>query len=653
MPNAVPTLCIEALFGIASFSVPGCRKRLETSNVWELLTTIVPIANLLISWEFLPPEQKVGGSNPLGRTNFFLTPSHPLLKAYNHPMFAPRLSLITAGLIVFAACRPAVRPQPEDTADTAAVIYSANGWTQTERDQYYHLAEGSELMPYALLANLKSVKTGKPFLQDMERFGFLADHGGPANPYTLPVGLTVSRSRNAGTAGIEIVGFNCAACHVGELTYHGRHVRMDGAPALINLQAYQVEFQESLDAVMKSPRELVSLIAAMEKHRNTPNTPSDQDAGKYTGEPAVLGAANVEAAPNGDSGFHSVSSAVADATRPAPESTFAERLQADIAILKARLAHLKNGKLLVDGTEPGPGRIDAFGAARNLLFPQFAVKMQSPVSFPFIWSVPDNIGRKPADFEWIHYDGDTNSILERNIGQALGMGAVFDPKTYESTLRIGNLHQLELLTHKLQPPKWPADVLGAIDEARAEKGEQIFQEKCAGCHQNRLFPQMQIGTDPTRANSFGQPVGKVPFPNAVAPILDGLKKRAFADDGISAADQAAMDANPAVWRATAQYLARPLNGIWATGPYLHNGSVPTLYDLLHPDQRPEKFAVGNREFDPVKVGYRSEPGATGPNIWIFETSQPGNSNIGHAGDAFGTTLPEDQKSALLEYLKKL
>jgi hypothetical protein len=352
-------------------------------------------------------------------------------------MLAPRSALIAAVLVLLAACGR--KAQQQEAAESQhAIIYSPNGWTQGERDEYYHLAEGSELMPYALLANLKSVKTGKPFLQGMERFGFLEDHAGPANPYALPVGLTVSRSRNAGTAGIEIVGFNCAACHVGELTYQGRHVRIDGAPSPVNLQAYQVEFKDSLDAAMKNPRDLVALIVAMERQRKTPNTPPDQDTGKYASEPAVTGAANVEAAPDADPSFHSVSSAVADAARSAPEYSFRERLKADIAILRARLAYLKNGKLLVDGTEPGSGRIDAFGAARNLLFPQYAVKMQSPVSFPFIWSVPDNVGRKPADFGWIHYDGNTNSILERNIGQALGMGAVFDPKTYESTLRIGN-----------------------------------------------------------------------------------------------------------------------------------------------------------------------------------------------------------------------
>ena len=591
---------------------------------------------------------------PLGQTiRSDLEPLRNWSKAvYNHAMLALRTALIAAAFIYLAACGRKAGQQAEGNSPTATV-YSANGWSQEERDQYYHLAEGSELMPFALLTNLKSSSSGKPFLEEMERFGFLPDDVGSANPYGLPVGVTVSRSRNAGTAGIETVGFNCAACHVGELTYRGRRVRMDGAPALVNLQAYQVELKDSLDVAMKNPRELMALIIAMEKKGNAPDTPSDEEAGKYAGESAVQNAGNVEVAPTADPSFHSVSSAVADSARPVSGRTFAERLKADIALLKARLAYLKNGKLLADGTDPGPGRVDAFGAARNLLFPQYAMKMQSPVSFPFTWSVPDNIGRKAADFQWIHYDGNTNSILERNIGQALGMGAVFHPKTYESTLRIGNLHRLEVLTHKLQPPKWPADVLGAIDEAKAQKGEQVFAEKCANCHQDKMFAQMQVGTDPNRANSFGQPVGKTPFPEAIAPILDGLKKRALADDGISPEDQALMDANPVVWRGTGQYLARPLKGVWATAPYLHNGSVPTLYDLLHPDRRPARFAVGNREFDPVKIGYRGDLDAPEPRVWVYDTTQPGNSNIGHSGDAYGTSLPEDQKSALLEYLKKL
>jgi len=158
-----------------------------------------------------------------------------------------------------------------------------------------------------------------------------------------------------------------------------------------------------------------------------------------------------------------------------------------------------------------------------------------------------------------------------------------------------------------------------------------------------------LGTDPNRANSFGQLVGDRPFPDAVAPLLRGLKQRAFADDGITEAQQATMDAKTVVWRATGMYKARRLKGIWATAPYLHNGSVPTLYHLLHPELRPARFVVGNREFDPEKVGYQSG----GANGWTFNTTMPGNSNIGHSGERFGSALPEQKKSELLEYLKSL
>ena len=98
------------------------------------------------------------------------------------------------------------------------------------------------------------------------------------------------------------------------------------------------------------------------------------------------------------------------------------------------------------------------------------------------------------------------------------------------------------------------------------------------------------------------------------------------------------------------YKARPLDGIWATAPYLHNGSVPTLHDLMLPeDQRPTKFAVGQLEYDPVKVGYIHDPeDQRAP--FVFDTSLPGNSNQGHN---FAANLNEDERWALVEFLKTL
>jgi hypothetical protein len=430
-------------------------------------------------------------------------------------------------------------------------------------------------------------------------------------------------------------------------------MRIDGAPSLVDLQSYQVEFKESLDSTLHDPRKWGPLVSAMVRDLHGGDSSSSVDASSYASDPAAKTAGEVAAASTADTNFHSVSSQVADSTDPFAVlrgQTAAASWHRTLALLNGRLAYLKNAELLVDGTEPGPGRVDAFGAARNLLFPKDHRRMQSPVSFPFLWDVPDTTQqRSGAEAVWIHYDANTNSILERNIGQALGMGAVFDPKTYESTLRIANLHRLEVLTHKLKAPKWPADVLGTIDETKAKAGEKIFNDTCRDCHQNHIYALTDVGTDPQRANSFGQPVaGHGPFPTAIKPILDGLKTRAFADDGISPADQATMDANPVIWRATGEYLARPLTGVWATAPYLHNGSVPTLWHLLHPAQRPAKFIVGNREYDPAKLGY-----STDGNGWTFDTSQPGNSNVGHNGDKYGTNLTEDQKTELLEYLKTI
>jgi hypothetical protein len=100
----------------------------------------------------------------------------------------------------------------------------------------------------------------------------------------------------------------------------------------------------------------------------------------------------------------------------------------------------------------------------------------------------------------------------------------------------------------------------------------------------------------------------------------------------------------------ASYEARRLYGIWATAPYLHNGSVPTLADLLLPAaQRPKSFCVGTRAFDPVKVGFATDAAAPG-NVCSFDTAAPGNSNRGHE---YGTSLSAKDKRNLLEYLKQL
>jgi hypothetical protein len=98
--------------------------------------------------------------------------------------------------------------------------------------------------------------------------------------------------------------------------------------------------------------------------------------------------------------------------------------------------------------------------------------------------------------------------------------------------------------------------------------------------------------------------------------------------------------------ARVDYKARPLNGIWATAPYLHNGSVPSLAELLkRPAERVKSFHVGSQEYDPVKVGFKDDP-----NQPVFDTTADGNSNAGHD---YGGQLNDTERKDLLEYLKSL
>jgi len=110
------------------------------------------------------------------------------------------------------------------------------------------------------------------------------------------------------------------------------------------------------------------------------------------------------------------------------------------------------------------------------------------------------------------------------------------------------------------------------------------------------------------------------------------------------------------FRKTFGYANSPLDGLWLRAPYLHNGSVPTLRDLLEPsDKRPKTFYRGYDVYDQEKVGFVSDVAAEkGKKYFLYDTDeskQPGNSNKGHEGKIYGTALTPAEKGALVEYLK--
>ena len=580
----------------------------------------------------------------------------------------------------------------------AAAADYRNGLSDADRKVFYHLAEGSEVYPLDWLRVLESKQTGKPFLENMERFGFLPD---PGNADGLPVGLAAATTRGLELFG-RMVGLNCAACHVSEVTYKGTTLRIDGAPNMFDGRQFFADLVQSATATAEDPVKLLAFLGRLQKLRAAqPGATAPQKAaGKliaHLGSKDLTGlkpelvaglkklVARARTAPLtnprqmllkglSDADVRKrllqdlkpedlkallddrvlagspLAALVAPADREAAMKHTAEELWVAVRLLQARIKFL--GRLAYIGkanlTEWGPGRVDAFGSVRALYFDDKFLP-NAPVRYPRLWQFSNN--------PYFHYDNNTTSILERNLGQALGVGAIFEPDTFSSTLRPADSNTLEELAWKITVPVWPKDLFGAVDQAKARRGQVLFKKHCAECHAvlkegesapDKLYDLKTIGTDPARAHSFAGtlPDGKT-YVDALAVVLEKVTKRSFVDNKITPQQQKEFAHGRVVkWRAPDKYSSRPMAAWWASPPYLHNGSVPTLYDLLLPAaQRPKKFPLGHRDYDPKKLGYTTD---VAKPRFTFDTSLPGNSNAGHE---YGTRLSDAERYDLLEYLK--
>lgn len=355
----------------------------------------------------------------------------------------------------------------------------------------------------------------------------------------------------------------------------------------------------------------------------------------------------------------------------------------------------------------GFGRLDAFGRifnrALDLVGAKAHITPNAPVSFPFLWDTPhaDSVqwtGNAPNGFKL---------SLARNVGEVVGVFAfagIERDGDWKTSVRWPQLLRLERKVGKLKSPDWPESILPVIDQNKATLGKILFQKNCATCHTDiNHFPfvysfksQMApVSVGPKAVHTDVTAAALIRDSRAATGILKGMQKPRHRDETFGETDFVESVTEAAVtrifkamlkpgWMTSAsrrvkladgdaytesvaplelypentdtasrhkqlQYRARPLNGIWATGPFLHNGSVPTLYDLLLPEsKRPNVFYVGNREFDAVKVG----PVTTaGPATSKFDTSLRGNSNKGH--DYGTSTMTDEQRWALVEYMKTL
>ncbi|VXC48542.1 di-heme-cytochrome C peroxidase [Pseudomonas sp. 8O] len=560
-------------------------------------------------------------------------------------------------------------------------LHYLDQWSEEQRQTYYYTPQGTTVkgLRYDWFSALEMPFGTEKFarLDYLARFGFLTDPGqrpSDLNPGNLPVGFTRHQDSESGEHFLDI---SCAACHTGELRYKGQAVRIDGGAALHSLASTVPTLRGGGFGQALGMSMAFTYYNPLKFRRFAQEVLGDQ----Y---------------PQGR-----------------------DQLREDFKQVLDRLlaTALNDWHRGLYPTEEGFGRTDAFGRIANTVFGDVLDDANyrvanAPVSYPQLWDI--------WKFDWVQWNGSAMQPMARNVGEALGVGAslhlldehgkgVAEADRYASSVRLHDLYTLEETLKRLQPPKWPEAVFGKVDLPLASRGKALYTENCAYCHapdpkprdqrlapsrdpewKMRVVPISIVGTDPTTADNiadhrfdisrlgwtkaelsrldvklFGSSLDDVDFKSissakGLAYITAYVENRAYQDAGIGPQQRKEMDGYglPIGVQEKRGYKARPLDGIWATPPFLHNGSVPNLFELLSPVyERQAQFWVGDFEFDPVRVGYRSDKF---PGGFLLDTRVTGNGNGGHEfrdgcrqEGVIGRALSPDERLALIEYLKVL
>lgn len=557
------------------------------------------------------------------------------------------------------------------------VFLESQNWSADDRDYFYYTSQGSQIMPYTWFRALEQSENDRLFTSSgMQRFGFIPGKRTKRNKDGLPVGFAIDRDSKG-----YFVGLTCAACHTSEVQNQGITYRIDGGAGQIDFTAFIQGLEASLIATTQSEEKFQRFLNRVKK---------------------------VE------------------------KNTKERKLRKKLQKFADKWADFVKGSTVP--VKWGPARNDAFGmifnrtTAIDLELPKNNNQPNAPVSYPFLWGASHH---SVVQWNGIAKNKTFLDRLGRNVGEVLGVFGATDLKKvrglrqyYKTTARKANLVSLEKKIRDLKAPAWPPE-FGDIDPMTWSAGQEIFQDRCASCHEvvleNQQFkevtvimtPISELGTDikmaenACRRTAFtgrlegGKLLTQDPLPaqmpaagllaNLVAgailyPDIKGeLRNRSFSFRSLSGlkdklepllldlglqSESAAVDKQPDREQMVGaflqnqtvpdacgpdaelmQYKARPLNGIWATAPYLHNGSVPTLADLLQPsEKRPKKFGLNFSDFDTDKVGFSAD--VNQQDVFIFDTTLPGNSNAGH--DSYGErTFTDIQREQLVEYMKTL
>jgi len=494
-------------------------------------------------------------------------------------------------------------------------------WSPADLNFFLHGSMSTEVVPELVLRAFIKIYPDLFPRQDLAHLGLVPDPD-----FGWPIGFSRKEVKHLG--GLPAVGINCASCHFVQITSSASAdpIQILGGTSHFDVEAF---FGSVLVATFKTsdPANMKKFLAAYLAVSDSASGEQGQkvfEAAWQRQEEKIIGA--MKADPFGAKEIHA-----GDLHRIENEEVRLNRqaFEHDVdlaarAHTMLKLFHNIRAALHVPDQPPekappvsGPGRNDAFGLLSASLLN--APQPYAPIKFGLVWNVDKRT--------WVHWDGNTNSPIARNLLASLGLGAPIHGK--RGDLDFAMVKRQTDLSEKIRPPRYPFK----IDRAAAKRGAAHFETKCNSCHggpesDKRLYPVAEVGTDPSRASMFTEKLA-----GSFNKFLAELEAEGYQppkEFGV---------------RSTGKYWAASMDGVWARAPYLHNGSVRTMQELLtSPAQRAKTFRRGSQEFDPGQMGYTD----AGP--YVLDTSTPGNSNSGHD---YGTALTADQKRDLLEYLKTL
>ncbi len=492
-------------------------------------------------------------------------------------------------------------------------------WSAADMDFFLHGSMSTEIVPEKVLRAFMSTYPDLFPSQDLSHLGLIPD---PA--FGWPVGF--SRSTVPHLGGLPSVGVNCAACHVGEMVAApgAKPIRVLGMTSHFDAEAF---FGAVIISTFRteSPTNMGRFLEfyLTDKIKNSDADLRAVESQWQRQEPQIIAAMTNDLSGSQGLAPGALNELSATDLRPDP-SGIANTDLASLSHSMLKLFHNMRASLHVPDQPPtaipppsGPGRNDAFGALSLVLFGE--PQPYAPVKYGLVWNV--------ANRHWVHWDGNTQSPLARNLLASLGLGAPL--QGHHGDLDFVLVKRQTDLSELIQPPRYPF----AIDTELAKRGAGHFEAKCASCHSGpendtRLHSPAEIGTQPLRAELFNkEQAGRFDV------FLAQLETAGYVPP-----------AEPGI-RSTQKYWAPSLAGVWARSPYLHNGSVRTMAELLGPSaERAKTFRRGSRVYDAAQMGYADD------GAYVFDTAIPADGNSGHE---YGSDLTAQQKLELIEYLKTL